>query len=226
MSDDCLSVGAPNWSDLNLIKQLVPKDPRDQAQFRLPGEIKCVGNTFVAGIIPLARLILPGHCQGEWAAANMHFAEYSSELRESITEEWEKDIDGKKSPVAFELEVDFGEISYNDLMAQIESRDICKHTPAHTMLRLVMHYPGKKGEVISPPFRGLMVAKEISYIPSPPDPGHPWPYFECHSHWFREPLKKKNRRWFTKCFGDCENTRCSCNDAGSRHCWGLHFCWC
>lgn len=225
---DCehLKVGAPDWSDLHLIRQLVPKDPKEQAKFRLPGDVKPVGETFAAGIIPLVRLIVPGSCEGEWIAANLHFAEHSSELREDLTDKWERDVDSNEPPEAFQLEVDFGDNSYAELMSQLERRTITRETPAHLMLRLVMGYSGGKEEMISPSFRGLMVATHTDYFPSPPDPGHPWPYFECHSHWFKEPLKKKNRRWFTKCFGDCPTTRCSCDGAGSRHCWGLHFCWC
>lgn len=73
-----LKVGAPDWSSFHHISQLVPEDPRDQAQFSLPGDIKVIGETFVIGAIPSVRLVLPGHCKGEWVAANLHFAEHKA----------------------------------------------------------------------------------------------------------------------------------------------------
>lgn len=227
-----LKVGAPDWSSFHHISQLVPEDPRDQAQFSLPGDIKVIGETFVIGAIPSVRLVLPGHCKGEWVAANLHFAEHSADLRQALIEEWEQELDSsKKPPKTFHLEIDFGEVSFDDLMDLLETEGELGEFPVSAMLRLAVGFSGKgkkksKSELVSPCFRGEMLATHIDYIPSPPDPGHPWPYFECHSHWFREPLKKKNRRWFTKCFGSCPKTRCACNKKGHGHCWGLHFCWC
>lgn len=227
MSDNkVLPIGAPDWSDLHLLSQHHPKDARDQAEFSLPGDVVCVGDVFSAGIIPAIRLVVPGPCGGEWLAAVLGFAEYGTDLTEDILEPWEKEVDGRKPPSQFNLLIDAGDVTFSELVTSCHKGEISRDTPGWAAMQFAFYYEDEGPPVTSKPVKALWAPLSVDIVSSPPDPGHPWPYFECHSHWFREPPKKKRRRWFTKCFGTCPNTQCTCGTPPARRCWGLKFCWC
>lgn len=105
-------IGAPDWSDFYIIRQLVPDNAQDKVKFSLPGDVLSIEDFFSLGIIPSARVIVKGNLRTERLAAVITLGEYSSDLTEQILDPWEKEVDGKPAPDRFEILVDGGGLTY------------------------------------------------------------------------------------------------------------------
>lgn len=237
-----LKIGAPDWSQMYLISQVVSKRADAKVQFALPGDVMRVGDFFAVGLIPSARIVIPGPARSEWRAAVVSLGEYSSDYTEEVMADWEAKADSGPVPQRFEVLVDGGDLTYSGLLDRgSEAAGGCgcgggcgcdgsrKDLPLASM-QFALHYAGRKPSLVSAPVRARLSVRTVTILASL-DQTHWHPFhFDCHSHWYREPLKKKDRRWFTRCFGPCEpGTTCSCAPTSgppARACWGLHLCTC
>jgi hypothetical protein len=225
-------IGAPDWGHFYVIRQIVSDGARDKVQFSLPGDVLRIEDFFALGIIPSARVVIKGPLKNERLAAVVTLGEYSSELTEQVLDAWESEVDRRPAPERFEILVDGGDLTYSQLVTNAHRTDCDCEAPHRVGMQFACHYSDKKKpHLVSDPVSALMYIPRTSIVPLSIDQGHWHPFnTDCHSHWYREPLKKKNRRWYTRCFGPCpKGSTCSCVSAPappSTFCWGLTTCWC
>jgi len=232
----CDAVGTPPWCDVPLIRQFRPKKPEDSFYLVLPGGVSSGDGSPILGIIPSARVVCPSG-RSSVIDAVVDIAAKDCDVAAKVLSNWDTEV-GRDVPLSFFMIVDGEGLTYKDVCNGALNKQFGRESPGALTFRFGVIFD-EGTPVISHRIEGHLFGRatqENINLTSSDDPTHPWPYFDCHSHWYsvylidRRGRHASKRTWITKCFGGgCDpGEDCTCGDPPNhgRICDGLNTCWC
>ena len=221
-----IPIGAPSPHGTDFIVQLNVKDPDAPFCFDLPGAVWKVGKSSIGAIIPAAQVALQIKGVKGTFGAMFQFGETDFKATETAMNELYEHA-GEREFDAFKLVVDAEDQCFGEMIGAANRGEISRNSPVLMEMRTALLFKGDSKFTLS---RSFPIAA-TRRVPRNPDYVLDYqdgfgPIFDCHSHWFTEPLKQPNRRRYTNCHGSCSSGSCTCRGTNQRSCWGWSTCWC
>lgn len=220
--------GAPNWDAFSVVSEVELDCLDDKLKLVLPGQIKCVEDSYMGGIIPSVHMVLPKTGDEQRHGVVLSFSEHDSKSTSESFDNVQDAINlkfGDKAPSGFDIIVSSDSMTYEDLLEAMSSKLLTTKSPAWVNMQLRFYFKGVAKPLTSSSIKALMYGGKTTFL-SMYDPGHWYPMFDCHSHWYYTSKKKGSKR-FTYCFGPCPApATCTVWGTTSRFGWGWSMCFC
>ncbi|MDD9901544.1 MAG: hypothetical protein OXT65_11230 [Alphaproteobacteria bacterium] len=210
--------GAPEWHSLHGIGETGAEKMDSPLEVTLPGQVKANDAGYTCGLVAHAHIVPPANGNDERQGILIGLSDQGGDENEKIFRDFmdqAEDKFGDKVPCKIDMLVDMGD---NTCASLLKAGDAS--VTVNASLRL--HFGG---EVFSSPAMVMQAAITLTVLPSMYDPGHWYPMFDCHSHWYFT-SKRNGKKRFTYCFGPCTTGRCTVWGTNSRFGWGWSLCKC